>query len=667
MASPIIQFKRGAFANLPALQAGEPALTTDTYELYVGIDSTTNGNKFFGSHRYWTRESSSTGSGVNLVEGTSNGSQYLTLKAPDTLSGIATYVFPDTTDGTAGDFLKLTSTTGNIYSLEWASIPSGSFSIAGDTGTDTFTTGETLTFVGGTNVNTAVTNNTVTINLDDNISITNLNATGVTTLSGNITLGDNTSDDITVGGEFVSSLNPSTTNSYDLGTSSQRWRNAWFSGNVSVAGILTATSYNDLLIANKDAVFGYIDGVSETDDTANHGGIAVASAQGTPLFDISVAGINTLPSTYKQLMWVKSGTFTGLSTDAWMFNYGVSIGTSTMASGVRLAVGTGVTVADTSVSATTFYGALSGTATTAVTAQNVAVVGVATNQNYYVTLVDGSGTSKAIGVDSELLYNPNTNTFKVGTGVGVTQFSGSVSTGSSTSSVPTSSAVIDYVTTQVGNVDVTLGLSADSGGPSTVSTAQTLTISGTANEVNTSVSGQTVTVGLPDAVSVTTSLTTPTVKATNVQANDGTTAITITNSTGAVATNSDLTVGGNLYINGSTTQVNTTSLTVEDSLVELGFVNGAAPSSDLNIDLGILFNYYTTSAKKAAVYWDDSASRIAVASDVSESSSVLTASAYAALEIGALWVNDCAGQSQVISCSGSTRNLENITIDAGTF
>lgn len=83
--------------------------------------------------------------------------------------------------------------------------------------------------------------------------------------------------------------------------------------------------------------------------------------------------------------------------------------------------------------------------------------------------------------------------------------------------------------------------------------------------------------------------------------------------------------------------------------------------------MGILFNYYTSSAKKAAVYWDDSAERIAIASEVAEANSVLTANAYAALEIGALWVNDCAGQSQVISCAAGVRTLQNITIDAGTF
>jgi hypothetical protein len=87
------------------------------------------------------------------------------------------------------------------------------------------------------------------------------------------------------------------------------------------------------------------------------------------------------------------------------------------------------------------------------------------------------------------------------------------------------------------------------------------------------------------------------------------------------------------------------------------------------IDLGLIFNYYTSSAKKAAVFWDDSASRIVFADDVSESTGVLTvaSNAYASIEIEGLWVNDCAGQSQVISCSGSTRKLENITIDGGTF
>ena len=36
---------------------------------------------------------------------------------------------------------------------------------------------------------------------------------------------------------------------------------------------------------------------------------------------------------------------------------------------------------------------------------------------------------------------------------------------------------------------------------------------------------------------------------------------------------------------------------------------------------------------------------------------------FADLEIKGLFVNDCAGASQVIACSGSTGTLENITVD----
>ena len=131
--------------------------------------------------------------------------------------------------------------------------------------------------------------------------------------------------------------------------------------------------------------------------------------------------------------------------------------------------------------------------------------------------------------------------------------------------------------------------------------------------------------------------------------------------------NNNLTVAGNLIVNGSTTQVNTSQTTIEDQLLELGMVDGSAPSSDLNKDIGVIFNYYTSSAKKAAVFWDDSTSRIVVAAEVSESTGVLTNSSAGALEVGSLYVNDCAGNTQVINCSGTTRSLENISVDGGSF
>lgn len=216
---------------------------------------------------------------------------------------------------------------------------------------------------------------------------------------------------------------------------------------------------------------------------------------------------------------------------------------------------------------------------------------------------------------------------------GITTSGDTIASNDSDTQLPTSAAVIDYVGTEIGTIDLTLGLDADTGGPSTVSTAQTITVAGTTNEIETSVSGQTVTIGLPNNVTV----------------------------------GNNLTVTGDLFVNGNTTQVNTSTLTVEDTLVELGIVDGNDPTSDVNKDLGIVFNWYDTQLRKAAVFWDDSVTRVAIAQSITESASVLTVADYAAVEIGSLWVNDAAGQTQVIRHNGTERILENITVDGGSF
>ena len=137
--------------------------------------------------------------------------------------------------------------------------------------------------------------------------------------------------------------------------------------------------------------------------------------------------------------------------------------------------------------------------------------------------------------------------------------------------------------------------------------------------------------------------------------------------TGAAVVTSNVTIGGDLTVNGTTSQINTVNTTIEDTLLELQKVDGGALSSDTNKDVGLVMNYYSGSAKKAAFYWDDSAARFVLAGEASETTGVMSPSAYGGLEIGSLYVNDCAGQSQVISCSGTTRSLENITVDGGSF
>jgi hypothetical protein len=453
MTAPVIQFKRGLLANLPGLQAGEPGFTTDSYDLYVGLTSNTATNRFVGSHRYWTKGTSTTGSGVNLVEGTNNGTSFITLASPASLAGIVTYYLPGS-QGSAGYVLS-NDGAGN---LSWAD-PAASASFSGVVNFTDTTDNE----LG--NANSGAVQIDGGLGVNKNLTIgQNLNVQGysefvgvVTFRGGTIGLGDTEGDNVVVGGEFASDLIPTTDDTFNLGSSSKQWKDLYLNGTADI-----------------DA--------------------------------LTVSGVST-------------------------FANSVVVG---------------------------------GASTALLVTGNTRIVGI---------LTVGSASVTFSGVNNRI--------------AGVTTF--------------TDPAIFES------SIDVDGHTELDDVNISGIVTAGTGNITG------------------------------------------------------------NLTVGGNLFVNGSTTQVNTQSLTVEDALIEVGLVNGSAPSTDLDIDLGLLLNYYDGSAKKAAVFWDDSAARIVIASAVSESSGVLTPSGYAGLEIGSLFVNDCAGQSQVISCSGSTRNLINITIDCGTF
>ncbi len=156
MPAPVIQFKRGILSNLPGLQVGEPGFTTDSYDLYVGLSSALATNKFVGSHRYWTKDTATTGSGVNLVEGTDNGTNYITLKSPDSLAGNVVYVLP----GTQGDASTVLTNDG-AGNLTWSSSSVDFTSITTFTSSQEVTLGNpdtgALQVDGGLGVNKSVT------------------------------------------------------------------------------------------------------------------------------------------------------------------------------------------------------------------------------------------------------------------------------------------------------------------------------------------------------------------------------------------------------------------------------------------------------------------------------------------------------------------------------
>jgi len=203
MAAPTIKFKRGLQANLPALAAGEPAFVNDEYNFYLGLDGTTNNNKFLGSARYWVKETTSTGQSVKLHSKTgAGGGGSVSIKAPDTSASNTTYTLPATP--TANYFLK---TDANGVT-SWAEVVSN-LSIAGDTGTDSINTGETLTFTGGEGIDTSITNNTVTIAAelatDTNAGVAIFPTTDFAVSSGSVTINAERVQDIV--GAMVTTTN----------------------------------------------------------------------------------------------------------------------------------------------------------------------------------------------------------------------------------------------------------------------------------------------------------------------------------------------------------------------------------------------------------------------------------------------------------------------------
>jgi len=441
-------------------------------------------------------------------------------------------------------------------------------------------------------------------------------------------------------------------------------------------------------------------------------------------------------------------------------------------------------------------------------AATVAIAATTTDAAHFLTFVDANNASKtqeAIHTDAGISYNPNSNLLTVGGEISVTtlDIGGTNVTATATelnvldgvtafvdednmasnsaTSIPSQQSVKAYVDSSVSGVAVTFAVAADSGTTDLFQTGETITFSGTANEVNTVVSNNTVTIGLPDTVNITTELDVPTIETGAIQAKDGTAAVTLANSTGKVTVATDLeaqgtftaatgavfqgntdignatsdtltvtaridsnliptpdatrnlgsaslawnqghidqvtsvnnnvtgvttsgtykgssleltgggsfggnvTITGNLSVGGSVTSIDVEDLRIVSPVVELGLErvgDGSLqpPSNVTTYNSGVVMYYNhvginSTNAKIAAMFAkikQGGDMRIGFATDVEITTvgagdSVASINAMADIEARGLWINDCAGVSQVISCTGTTRNLENIVIDGGSF
>ena len=636
MAAPVIKFKRGANSSLPALAAGEPAFVTDEFDFYVGLDGTSNNNKFFGSHRYWTRETNTAGSAVRVVEGANNGDNYIELKAPATLGGNLTYTLP-ATNATNG--ILQNDGSGNLSWMTSGTLV-GPITISDTTDSTSKDTGA-LIVEGGVGIEKSV-------HVGAALSVTDRLFVGgesefigiVTFRGGTVRLGDSVTDDIVVGGEFASSLVPDDDDTFDLGSATQQWRHLYLDGTLEAdainnSGVTTTTSlkgFSYLQAPHSATTQNFT--VSVAAKSAAHRYNGSGSNNGYKIDGVEAPILHLTPGKTYRFTNDNTGSHPlkfYLDVDK-VYNYttGVSFQNSY----------TEITISDTTPAVLHYQ-------CTAHAKMGNAII---THSNAVQTPHSASFKSNLSVEGNTTLGNATSDTINA-----IARFSsdlipssdGNRNLGSSTlewgdlhldGTANIDSLVADTADINGGTIDgVTIGGASAGAGTFTDLTGGNIQIGVTGdNEIDTSSGG-----------------------------------LTIDSAGGTVTVDDNLTVNGTFTVLGSQSIINTETLKVEDSLIEVGLVNSGgslvAPSSDANIDVGLIFHYYSGSAKKAAVFWDDSVGRIAFGADVSESTSVLTNTTHATIEAGGVFIKDAAGLSAVISHDGSLKQLENITVDGGSF
>ena len=423
-----------------------------------------------------------------------------------------------------------------------------SFTLSADSGSnDTFTTGGTLTFSGTSNeIETTVSNDAIAIGLVNAPTVSGTMTAGNFTTAGAITDGAATLSDGSITGGVA----------------------ATFSGAVS--------------------------GGSITDGTATMTGGALTGLTGALTTSGTVTGGTLTDGTAS----INSGSLTGVVglTASGTVQYG--------------------SLSDGSITITAFVdedNMASNSATLVPTQQSVKAYVDAQLTASDLDFQGDSGGALSIDLDSETLDiaggtgistagSGNTLTVTLDdTAVTANSYGGATAipvltidaqgriTAASTASISTSFTISDGSTTQ------------------SVAGGDTLTFSGTANEVEVAVSAtDTVTVGLPSTVSGLTQVSATTLTGTTVT--DGTASMNsgaLSGVTSIAAT--DLVLAGNLTVNGTTVTNSATNTSIEDQLIELGTGRSGSPSGDAGIviERGASDNVF--------IGWDESADQVQIA------------------------------------------------------
>ena len=234
-------------------------------------------------------------------------------------------------------------------------------------------------------------------------------------------------------------------------------------------------------------------------------------------------------------------------------------------------------------------------------------------QNDTLRLLGGTGISSTVSGDQVTFAIDNT----------VTTNDGSQTL---TNKVINASQLVDGSVTNAKLANSSITLADNSSTTTTIGLGETLKINGTANEIETTITGDTITIGLPNDVTV----------------------------------GNNLTVTGNLAVNGTTTTISTTNTVASDTLFELGNGTTGSPANDS----GILIE--RGDADNAFIGFDESADKFIVGTTTATGAStgnltITTGTLVANLEA----TTATLGGSDVLS-TDNTKTITNKTISGSS-
>ena len=139
-------------------------------------------------------------------------------------------------------------------------------------------------------------------------------------------------------------------------------------------------------------------------------------------------------------------------------------------------------------------------------------------------------------------------------------------------------------------------------------------------------------------------------------------AVTATPSFTSITTTNDGTIGGNLVvtgnltINGTSTTVNSNTMTIDDPLIVLGTSGGLPISaSDAGKDRGIVFNYYDTAGRTGFFGWDASGPEFVFQKSSTVTNEVVTGVSYGNIHVASLVLQNGAVTDTVVGSAAGAQ------------